>query len=70
MSKIIHGYAVVNKEGKRAPTKRAVYDTKNAAAAGFYQASKYGAYGLERHEGKKLSEQDEYRVVALVAADE
>lgn len=69
--KQVYGYVVIDKDGKRAPTKRTAYDTKNAAAAGFYQYSKFAAhYGEPEIAGKKLREQDKYRVVALVAADE
>lgn len=66
--KQVYGYAVIDKDGKRALTKRAVYDTKNAAANGFNQYAKSAAYyGEPELAGKKLREQDKYRVVGLVA---
>ncbi len=61
--KRIYGYAVADKDGKPAPTKRNAYDTKNAAAVGFYHMQPY-------NKRVKLKDQDEYRIVALVAADE
>lgn len=66
----VYGYAVVDKDGNPAPVMRNVYDTKNAAANGFHQWTKYLTphYSRDGHlAGKKLSEQDEYRVVGLVA---
>lgn len=62
----VYGYVVIDKDGKRA-----VYDTKNAAAVGFYHISRHGTYyGFPAYlEGKKLSEQDVYRVVGLVAQE-
>lgn len=68
MSKV-YGYAVVDKDGNHAPLNRKVYDTKNAASAGFYQWTKreYGMYPHPHLKGKKLSEQDQFRVIGLVA---
>lgn len=65
----VYGYAVVDKDGNPAPTNRRVYDTKNAAASGFYQWTKreYRMYSHPHLKGKKLSEQDVYRVIGLVA---
>lgn len=63
----VYGYAIVDKDGNPALVNRRVYDTRNAAAAGFYQWTKRGSYGCEHLKGLKLSEQDEYRVIGLVA---
>lgn len=38
MSKTVYGYVIVHKEtGELAPTRSKVYETRNAASAGFYQ---------------------------------
>lgn len=65
----VYGYAVVDKDGNPAPTNRRVYDTKNAAASGFYQWTKreYGMYSHSHLKGLKLREQTEFRVIAVVA---
>lgn len=70
MSKV-YGYAVVDSEGNHAPLNRKVYDTKNAASAGFYQWTKrqYAMYSHPHLKGKKLSEQDEFRVIGLVSSE-
>ena len=67
MSKV-YGYAVVDSEGNLAPTNRKVYDSQNAAANGFYQWTKRMWYGEYDHlKGKKLREQDVFKVIGLVA---
>lgn len=63
----VYGYAVVDKDGNPAPVNRKVYDTRNAAGAGFYQWTKRGAFSFPHLRGLKLSEQDQYRVIGLVA---
>lgn len=65
----VYGYAVVDKDGNLAPLGRKVYDTPNAAAGGFYQWTKRNYYmnGYDNLRGKKLREQDEFRVIGLVA---
>lgn len=67
MSKV-YGYAVVDSEGNLAPTNRKVYDSPNAAANGFYQWTKRMWYSDYDHlKGKKLREQDVFKVIGLVA---
>lgn len=71
MSKV-YGYAVVDIEGNLATTNRKVYDSSNAAANGFYQWTKriwYESLPCYHLKGKKLREQDEYRVIGLVASE-
>jgi hypothetical protein len=68
----VYGFAVVDKYGNLAPTRRKVYDTRAAAAVGFNHFARSAHY-FEDHKhlsGKKLSEQNDFRVVGLVAADE
>ena len=65
----VYGYAIVDKDGNPAPVNRKVYDTRNAAGAGFYQWTKrlthhYKSFHLA---GKRIGEQDDYRVIGLVA---
>lgn len=72
MSKV-YGYAVVDKDGNLAPLNRKVYDTPNAAAGGFYQATKkFHGYSTwkdypEITNGVKLRDQSTFRVIGLVA---
>lgn len=67
----VYGYAVVDKDGNPAPTKRKVYDSKNAAAVGFCNWARCTYNSEYQHlKGKKLREQTEFRVVGLVAQNE
>lgn len=71
MSKV-YGYAVVDKDGVSAPLGRKVYDSKSAAAGGFYQWTKriwHAGFDHYHLKDKKMSEQSEYRVISLVAQD-
>lgn len=72
MNKKIYGWIIINKQtGELAGTKSTVFETKNAAGAGFYQWTKRMYYDNEYNiKGKKLSEQDVYEVKPLVLADE
>lgn len=69
MSKI-YGYAVVDKDGNPAPLGRKVYDAKNAAAVGFSHWTKriwHASQDYYHLKDKKLNEQNEFRIVGLVA---
>lgn len=73
MNKKVYGWVIINKEtGELAETKSSVFETKNAAGAGFYQWTKRLGWWKEAHplQNKKLSEQDIYEVKPLVLADE
>lgn len=75
MSKVptkVYGYAVIDKDGNLAPLNRKVYDTPNAAANGFSQATKkYHFWGWKDYPeitpGMKLKDQSTFRVIGLVA---
>lgn len=72
MNKKIYGWIIINKEtGELAGTKSSVFETKNAAGAGFYQWTKrMWGHSHESHlKDKKLSEQDIYEVKPLVLAE-
>ena len=66
----IYGWVILNKEtGERASTRSQVFETKNAAGAGFYQWTKrIGNWSspYDHLKDKKLSEQDEFEVKPLV----
>lgn len=67
--KKIYGWIILNKEtGERAGTRSQVFETKNAAGAGFYQWTKrlYTGFSYYHLKDKKLSEQDEFEVKPLV----
>ena len=73
MSKKIYGWVIVHKEtGQLAGTRSRVFETKNAASAGFYQWTKrMWGHSHEIHlKDKKLNEQDVYEVKPLVLADD
>lgn len=70
----VYGWVILNKEtGERPYTKSRIFETKNAAGAGFYQWTKRlgnwtGSYA--HLQGKKLSDQDEFEVKPLIIWDE
>lgn len=67
MSKV-YGYAVVDSEGNLAPLGRKVYDSKNAASNSWTHAMKrWTPFGFERFKDTKFKDQNEYRIVELVA---
>lgn len=67
--KKVYGWVILNKEtGERAGTRSQVFETKNAAGAGFYQWTKrmWGHPNELNLKDKKLSEQDLFEVKPLV----
>lgn len=71
MTKKVYGYVLINKEtGELAHTKSKVFETRNAAGAGFYQWTRKSYSCVpESVKNKKLSEQNVYEVKELVIAD-
>lgn len=69
MTEKVYGYVILNKEtGEVAGTKSRIFETRNAAGAGFYQwtCKGWNSYLPESIRNKKLSEQDVYEVKELV----
>lgn len=70
MTEKVYGYILVNKEtGEQAQgTKSRVFETRNAAGAGFYQwtCRGFNLHLPESIRNKKLSEQDVYEIKELV----
>lgn len=66
----IYGWVIISKlTGERAGTRSQVFETKNAAGAGFYQWTKRlgnWASSCIHLKDKKLSEQDEFEVKPLI----
>lgn len=65
----IYGWVIIHKlTGECAGTKSQVFETKNAAGAGFYQWTKRLCTGWSYYhlKDKKLSEQDEFEVKPLI----
>lgn len=71
MSKVqtkVYGYAVVDKDGNPAPLNRKVYDSKAAASNSWTHAMKrWTPFGFERFKDTKFKDQNEYKIVGLVA---
>lgn len=64
----VYGYAVVDKDGNLAPLGRSAFDSKGAASNSWTHAMKrWTPSGFERFKDTKFKDQDEYKIVGLVA---